>query len=270
MRNSPATRIFFGVLFLVFIAVMAYFYWLNGQTEYAYVYKTDIPAFTFISSETEQLERITVPKNRDFEVVSDPRTIVGMYVGEHPVFAGHFVRAEHLIPELPTGQRRFDQGLLPVGTTAYQIILDEDLGRLREVYKTSDWVNLMAIVAENEEQPSPSDMGVLVFQKARALELTESGLWVALTPEQIAAYEGWKRQPFVRAFQLAVTQPANPDLPALSQYPLNPDYGNETVRETLFGVPTPTPEPLLSTPAAVAPVDDDTATVTPEASGEDE
>lgn len=46
---------------------------------------------------------------------------------------------------------------------------------------------------------------------------------VALTYDQIAAYEGWRRIPGVQ-FTAAINQAANSDFPPLFEVPLYPNY----------------------------------------------
>lgn len=236
MRLSSSTRSLVAILGVIFLAVFGWMYLQANQTEVAYVFARDIPAFEFIGSAEEYLAPVTVPANRDFEVITDPREIVGKYIGPIGVRADSLVQANQLVAELPSGQRRFPEALLPVGKRAYVVEIPKSLAG---IFNESDYIDLMAVVNE-DGLPTPDDRAVLLFQKVRTLGVINDKFTVAFSIEQIAAYEGWKMVPGV-TFTAAISQDANGDFPPLFQLPLYIEEGEGL--EAIYGAPTPTPIP---------------------------
>lgn len=236
MRLSNSTRSLVAILGVIFLAVFGWMYLQANQTEVAYVFERDIPAFEFIGSAEGNLRAVIVPAKREFDVITDPREIVGKYVGPISVKANTLVQPNQLISELPSGQRRFPEALLPIGKRAYVVEIPKSLSG---IFQTSDYIDLIAIVNE-DEVPSPDDRAVLLFQKVRTLGVIEEKFLVAFSIEQIAAYEGWRSIPGV-TFVAAISQDANGDFPPLFQLPL---YIEDDADGTIYGPPTPTPIPV--------------------------
>ena len=236
MRLSSSTRSLVAILGVIFLAVFGWMYLQANQTEIAYVFARDIPAFEFIGSAEGNLRAVTVPANREFEVITDPREIVGQYIGPVGVTADGLVQPNQLVSELPSGQRSFPEALLPIGKRAYVVEIPE---ALTGVFETSDYIDLVAIVNE-DGLPTPDDRAVLLFQKIRTLGIIEDKFTVAFSIDQIAAYEGWKSIPGV-TFSAAISQEANGDFPPLYQLPLYIEEGDNIAE--IYGAPTPTPVP---------------------------
>ncbi|MEM9775467.1 MAG: SAF domain-containing protein [Chloroflexota bacterium] len=240
MRLSSSTRSLVAILGVIFLAVFGWMYLQANQTERAYVFARDIPAYEFIGQAEGNLRAVTVPANREFAVITDPREIVGKYVGPVSVSADSLVQPNQLIENLPSGQRSFPEALLPIGKRAYVIELPSDLGG---IFISSDYIDLMAIVNE-DGLPSADDRAVLLFQKIRTLGIIEDKFTVAFSVEQIAAYEGWRNIPGV-TFTAAISQEANGDFPPLYQLPLYIEDGPNIAE--IYGPPTSTPiaEPVV-------------------------
>ena len=245
MSTAVRFRFVVMVIMIVLLGVIGGLVWLTQQIETAYVYKEEMKPYTFIGS-SEQLERVTVPRYRDFEAVTDVRLIVGMYVGGKPVVGGVLVHPADLVVAPPSGQRRFAEGLLPPNTVAYPVEIPEGAAG---VYEVSDLIDIFAVERPDldegvvlEDGINPDDVATLLFQKVRTLGVVEGRFLVALTHQQVVAYEGWKSRPNV-SFIAAITQQINPDLPALEEYPLHLDYDGNPVARGIWGVPTVTPEP---------------------------
>ena len=234
MRLSSGTRSLVAVLGIIFLAVFGWMYVQANQTEVAYVYERDIPPFEFIGSAQGNIRQITIPTNRDFEAITDPEQIIGKYISSVGVEANSLVQSNHLIEDLPSGRRTFPRGLLPLGTKAYVLDIPENIAG---VFAEGDLIDLIAIVDE-DAIPSPDDRAYLIFQKVQTLGIVEEKFLVALTFEQIAAYEGWKNIPNVE-FQAAINQDANGDFPPLFQAPLFVDDAN---LGDVYSPATPTPE----------------------------
>ncbi len=237
MRIAPGTRALVAILGVIFLAVFAWMYIQANQTEVAYTYAQNMAPYTFIDNAQEDLIAITIPKNRDFEAVTNVQNIVGKYVGAQEVYAGTLVQAPNLIAELPSGQRIFPRDLLPIDTYAYPINIPTNISG---VFQDDDLIDLLAFIDEDGE-PSPDDKAVLVFQKVKTLGLVGGQFMVALTYEQIAAYEGWNRLPGV-TFTAAINQPANPNLQTLREFEIYPT--DQESLDEIFGVMTPVPNPL--------------------------
>lgn len=234
MRLSSSTRSLVAILGVIFLAVFGWMYLQANQTERAYVFERDIPAYEFIGQAEGNLRPVTVPANRDFTVITDPREIVGKYVGPVGVSANSLVQPNQLVENLPSGQRSFPEALLPIGKRAYVIELPTDL---TGIFTASDYIDLLAIVNE-DGLPSADDRAVLLFQKIRTLGIIEEKFTVAFSVEQIAAYEGWRSIPGV-TFTAAISQEANGDFPPLYQLPLYIEDGPNIA--DIYGPPTPTP-----------------------------
>ncbi|MEM8856983.1 MAG: SAF domain-containing protein [Chloroflexota bacterium] len=234
MRLSSSTRSLVAILGVIFLAVFGWMYLQANQTEIAYVFARDIPAYEFIGQADGNLRAVTVPANRDFTVITDPREIVGKYVGPVGVTSDALVQPNQLIENLPSGQRSFPEALLPVGKRAYVIDIPQALSG---IFVASDYIDLLAIVNE-DELPSADDRAVLLFQKVKTLGIIEEKFTVAFSVEQIAAYEGWKSIPGV-TFTAAISQEANGDFPPLYQLPLYIEDGPNI--QDIYGPPTPTP-----------------------------
>ncbi len=219
MRIAPGTRALVAVLGVIFLGVFAWMYIQANQTEVAFVFTRDIGPYEFISSAEGFIKPVTIPKNRDFAAVTDPRQIVGKYVGPQPVLNETLVQPGALIDELPSGQRDFPLALLPIDTYGYPVDIPENI---TGVFRPEDYIDVLALLDE-DQQPSPDDRGIVLFQKVRTLGVVENKFMVALTYEQIAAYEGWKRIPGV-TFTAAINQEANSDFPPLYEVPLFPNY----------------------------------------------
>lgn len=243
MRLSSGTRSLVAVLGIIFLAVFGWMYVQANQTERAFVYARDIPPFEFIEKADGNIRAITIPSNRDFEAITDAEQIVGKYVGANGVEADALVQNNQLITDLPSGRRSFPRGLLPLGTKAYVLDIPENIAG---VFAEGDFIDLIAVVDE-DNIPSPDDSAYLIFQKVQTLGIVEEKFLVALTFEQIAAYEGWKNIPNIE-FRAAINQDANGDFPPLFQAPLFVDDEN---LGNVYSRPTPTPE-LLPEPATDA------------------
>lgn len=241
MRLSSSTRSLVAILGVIFLAVFGWMYLQANQTEVAYVFARDIPAYEFIGSAEGNLRAVTVPANRDFAVITDAREIVGKYIGPVGVSADSLIQSSQLVAELPSGQRSFPEALRPIGKRAYVVDIPANLAG---IFNSSDYIDLIAIVNE-DEVPTPDDRAVLLFQKVRTLGIIDKKFTVAFSIEQIAAYEGWKSIPGV-AFTAAISQEANGDFPPLYQLPLYIDEGPDL--EAIYGAPTPTPEPIPEAP----------------------
>lgn len=236
MRLSSGTRSLVAVLGIIFLAVFGWMYVQANQTEVAYVYDRDIGSFEFVGSAEGFIRAVTIPTNRDFEAVTDPTLIVGKYIGQNAVQSGSLVQANHLVDDLPQGRRAFPKGLLPVGTTAY--VLDIPVN-IQGIYEEADFIDVIAIVDENEI-PSPDDRAYLIFQKVKTLGVIEDKFVVALTFEQIAAYEGWKNINNIE-FVAAINQESNGNYPPLHEAKLFVDPDRIPV---IYDVPTPTPQAI--------------------------
>ena len=238
MRIAPGTRALVAILGVIFLAVFAWMYIQANQTEVAYVYARDLPPLQFIENGEDYIRAITVPANREFTVVTDPREIVGKYVGTQEVYEGTLVQGPHLLNELPSGQRDFPRSLLPIDTYGYPIHIPGNIGG---IFRENDLIDIIALIDE-DGVPSPDDKAVLLFQKIRTLGLVDNKFIVAFTYEQIAAYEGWNRLSNV-VFTAAINQEANPDFQPLYELEIYPTDPNTL--ESIFGIATPTPEPEL-------------------------
>ncbi len=219
MKIAPGTRALVAVLGVIFLGVFAWMYIQANQTEVAFVYARDIGPYEFISSAEGYIKPVTIPANRDFEAITDPRLIVGKYVAGREVAAETLVQSAHLLDELPSGQRNFPLALLPVDTYGYPVEIPTNI---QGVFRPEDYIDIIALLDE-DERPSAEDRGVVLFQKVRTLGIVEEKFMVALTYEQIAAYEGWKRIPGVQ-FTAAINQAANSDFPPLYEVPMFPNY----------------------------------------------
>lgn len=221
MRIAPGTRALVAVLGVIFLGVFAWMYIQANQTEVAYVFERDMGPYEFISSAEGFIRPITIPANRDFAAITDPREIVGKYIGPQRTAADTLIQPSQLIDELPSGQRDFPLALLPIDTYGYPVDIPNNIGG---VFRPDDYIDVIALIDE-DNQPSPDDRGIILFQKVRTLGLVDSKFMVALTYDQIAAYEGWKRIPNV-TFTAAINQEANSDFPPLHEVPLFPDYSD--------------------------------------------
>ena len=219
MRIAPGTRALVAVLGVIFLGVFAWMYIQANQTEVAYVFIRDLGPYEFISSAEEFIKPVTIPANRDFDAITDPRQIVGKYIGPQRVAADTLVQAGYLVAELPSGQRDFPLALLPVDTYGYPVDIPTNI---QGVFRSEDFIDIIALLDE-DARPSPDDRGLVLFQKVRTLGIVDNKFMVALTYEQIAAYEGWKRIPGVQ-FTAAINQAANSDSPPLYEVPLFPNY----------------------------------------------
>jgi hypothetical protein len=239
MRIGPGIRGFFFVVVLLAAGAASYLFYLSMQTETAYVFAKDLERYTFIENNGEDyLHRVSIPQYRDFQAITDPAQIVGMYVNQ-PVYGGQIVQGAMLISQLPDGRRLFPRGLLPENTEAFPIAVPNNV---LPIFHEEDLVNIYAIITlDPSGLPSEDDIGVLLFQKVTNLGVADNQIIVALTPEQIMAFEGWQRLEGVR-FTASISQEANWDYPPMQPFPLYPDYNTDTGR-ALFARPTPTPEP---------------------------
>jgi hypothetical protein len=239
MRIGPGIRGIFFIIILLAASAAAYLFYLSTLTETAYVFAEDLDRYTFIENNSEDfLRRISVPQHRDFEAITDPAQIVGKYVNQ-PVYDGQLVQRTILISQLPDGRRLFPRGLLPHNTEAFPITVPANV---LPIFREEDLVNIYAIITYDPEGiPSEDDLGVLLFQKVTNLGVAGDQIVVALTPEQIMAFEGWQRLEGVR-FTASISQEANWDYPPMQPFPLYPDYNTDAGRE-LFARPTATPEP---------------------------
>lgn len=236
MRVGPGIRAIFFFIVLSMIGAGVYLFYLSTQVETAYVFAKDLDRYTFIENNSEDfLRRVTIPQHRDFEVITNPAEIVGKFT-DQPVYSGQLIQGAMLIDELPDGRRLFPRGLLPEGTEAYPIAVPENIGA---IFAESDLVNIYALLILNEV-PSPEDIGILLFQKVTSLGVIDGNFVVALSPEQIMAYEGWQRREGV-SFTASISQEANWDYPPLQAFVLYPDYNSDEGR-ALFARPTPQPE----------------------------
>ncbi len=244
MSTAIRFRFIIMVVTIVLIGVIGGLVWLTQQVEAAYVYKEDLKPFTFITT-SEQLERVTVPRYRDFTAITDPSAIVGLYVGPKPVAAGSLVHPADLVITPPLGQRQFSEGFLPPNTVAYPIDLPSEV---QGVYQISDAIDIFVVERPEEGLETanginPADQAILLFQKVKTLGVVNGKFLVALTHQQVAAYEGWKSRKNI-TFIAAITQAINPDLPPLESYPLHLDYDGNPIAREIWAVPTPTPEPI--------------------------
>lgn len=219
MRIAPGTRALVAVLGLIFLGVFAWMYVQANRTEVAYVYSREMGPYEFISSADGFLLPVTIPANRDFEAITDPRQIVGKYVGPRGAVSNSLVQSGQLVESLPSGQRHFQMALLPIDTYGYPVAIPDNIAG---VFRSEDFIDIIALLDE-DGVPSPDDKGVVLFQKVRTLGITEGKFMVALTYDQIAAYEGWQRIPGVQ-FTAAINQEANSDFPPLFEVPLFPNY----------------------------------------------
>jgi hypothetical protein len=232
----PGIRFLLIGVALALGGLSAYFYHQSTLTDRAYVFKTDLDPYTFIGDANEYLEAVSVPKQRNFEAATAGQ-ILGRYTNQ-PVRVGQLVQTAVLIDQPPDGHRQFANGLLPINTRAYVISL---AGGVSQIFKPDDLVDIIALLKAGD-LPSPEDKAVVLFQKVWVLEsLGGGGIVVALTYEQIAAYEGWTRVPGI-TFTAAISQPANGDYPGLHNVLMYPDYNDPAV-QAMFAVPTPTPAP---------------------------
>lgn len=239
MRIASGTRSLIAILGLIFLGVFGWMYYQANQTEVAYVFAKDIPPYTFIDNASDFLAPVTIPENRDFTAVTDVREIVGKYTGPQPVYANTLIQVEYLVDELPSGQRDFPHGLLPVGTIAYPVEIPENI---QGVFRPNDLIDVIALVDE-DSIPGPEDTAVVLLQKVRSLGVVEDKFMVALNYDQIAAYEGWRDLLGV-TFTAAINQDANADFPPLYQAQMHPNYNDPANgARQLFAVPTPTPQP---------------------------
>lgn len=234
---STRIRWLFAVLSLLAMGSAALLYWASVQIETAYVFARDLPRHEFIkSSGPDYLQPVSVPKQRAFEAITDPRAIVGMYTDQR-VSQGQLVHPSMLIAELPRGQRQFERGLLPIGTRAYPVDIP---GIMTGLFQVDDLLDIY-VLWDQDGEPSPDDRAVILLQKVTFLGAAGNGdqdsYLVALTPEQIAAYEGWKRLKGV-SFTGAITQAANGDYQPLHEILIYPDYNNPENRD-LFAPRSP-------------------------------
>lgn len=240
--SGISRRIKLVVLIVVILAsaMAGLMYYSANQLEVAYVWTKNMGEWTYVQNNTEEfLVPVEVPKNRDFEVVTDPAAIVGMYTSQS-VVKGQLVQASMLAPSLPDGQRRFEQGILPVGTRAYPIDIPPQIAG---TFNINDLIDIYVLL-DRDGVPSADDTMIMLFQKVTFLGPARSGdsgssYLVSLTPEQIAAYEGWLRLEGIE-FTGAITQPANGNYQPLHEFLVHPDYNNPDIRE-MFAPPTPTP-----------------------------
>ena len=142
MSTTIRFRFIVMVITIVLIGVIGGLVWLTQQVEVAYTYQENLKPFTFIHS-SEQLERVTVPRIRDFTAITDVTTIVGMYVGPKPVAADSLVHPADLVTAPPSGQRQFSEGLLPPNTVAYPIDLPNEV---QGVYQISDYIDILSLI----------------------------------------------------------------------------------------------------------------------------
>lgn len=234
MRISPIIRLMALGIALCAIGAGGWITYRATLSDVAYVFNQDIPQYTFIDNSDTYLTRVSVPRDRDFMVIDDPTQIVGKYTSQ-AVYATQLVQEPHLLEALPDGRRPFAYGLLPENTRAYPLeIPDPTLAQL--VQAESDWVDIY-ILFDEDGFPNGDDKLILLFQKARALEATESHLVVGLDVRQIAAYEGWKAVEGV-SFTAGISQEANGDYTPLYQADLYPNYDDPAILD-LFAAPQP-------------------------------
>ncbi|MCP4424876.1 MAG: hypothetical protein GY803_10315 [Chloroflexi bacterium] len=234
MRITPAIRFVAIFLSLVLAGLAAYTYHQSTQQELAYVFVENLPQYTRIESE-EQLKEVWIPKDRDFSAVTNAALILGMYTGQN-VTGGQLVQPSLLLERLPDGRRKFDNGLLPVNTDGYPILIPPDIAA---IFQADDLVDIFVIVNQ-DGLPSDDDVMYPLFQKIRALQVQEGGsLVVALNYSQLAVYEGLRNAPGV-SFTAAINQEANGDYPPLYPSQLYPDMNQEVIKN-LFAAPTPIP-----------------------------
>lgn len=240
MGINKRIRSVFVILFLLGSVAAGFLYWQSTQTEKAYVFAADFKQFTFIQNSTEDfLLMVDVPKNRDFTAITDPNQIVGMYTAREMV-SNTLVQEGLLIHELPTGQRQFERGLLPVNSRAYPIDIPSNIAG---TFQLDDLLDVYMII-NTDGEASPDDRGVVLYQKVTFLGEEGGQYLVALSPEQIMAYEGWKLVEGT-SFTAAITQPANGDYAPLSELLMFPDYQQPEARD-LFAPPIPTPDPVTA------------------------
>lgn len=197
---------------LIAVAVAAYLWMQQVRVEQALRYKCDLPEGAQIAADC--LEEVTVPVNRQFDVVTQQAAAVGRWT-VHPVRSGELLHPAQLTDQQPDRFRFSSGALLPEGMHGY--------------YMSVPGVVLNAVSAGHLLSLALADpLGdqlVVIFDKALILDKDGSGIFLGLNMAQVAAIESlFSEEMKVPEGQPApwlvwtITQGANPDLPALAVF----------------------------------------------------
>jgi len=209
------------LLALLCLAAAGGLYYQTQRFETGYIFASDLAQYVPVSE--ADLQPITVPLSRDYPILTDKGSIVGQYTRQ-AVYAGQPAQTALLSASLPSGQRSFPAGLLPVDTRAYPVEIPANIAG---TFQIEDQLDLFLLLpeADGTGRLLPESRMVVVFQKVPFLGEVTGKYFVALTLEQIAAYEGiksWASLQETAQFTAAITQPANGDVPPLYEISMQP------------------------------------------------